>query len=92
LLRDDFRLVLFKTASRARYLRFATGRLIGQDWTDPHIELVHATSVSCSPFRENGTAEHPVIYAEADGELLGRLPVEITAQPGAFNLLIPTAT
>ncbi|HVZ17772.1 MAG TPA: diacylglycerol kinase family protein, partial [Terriglobales bacterium] len=47
LLRDDFRLVLFKTASRARYLRFATGRLIGQDWTDPHIELVHATSVSC---------------------------------------------
>ncbi|MGZ4813771.1 MAG: diacylglycerol/lipid kinase family protein [Terriglobales bacterium] len=91
LLRDDFRLVLFKTASRARYLRFATGRLIGRDWTDPHIELVHATQVSCSPYRETGKP-HPAIYAEADGELLGRLPVEMTVQPNAFNLLIPPRT
>lgn len=88
LMRDDFRLVLFKTASRARYLRFATGRLIGQDWTDPHIELVSATEVRCSP-HPDGKARQPVIYSEADGELLGRLPVQIGILPRAFNLLIP---
>jgi len=89
LLRDDFRLVLFKTASRARYLRFVTGRLIGQDWSDPHIELVDAKSVSCFPHNHDGTAREPVIHAEADGELLGRLPVQMEMLPSAFNLLIP---
>jgi len=87
--RDDLRLVLFKTASRARYLRFAAGCLIGQHWDDPFIELVHATQVSCFPHRDNGAPRHPVIYSEADGELLGRLPVQIGVLPGAFNLLIP---
>ena len=89
LLRNDFRLVLFKTASRARYLRFVTGRLIGRDWTDPHIELVHATNVRCSRHKGDDKPGHPVIHAEADGELLGRLPVEVTIQPNAFNLLMP---
>jgi diacylglycerol kinase (ATP) len=85
---DHLRLVLFKTASRARYLRFATGRLIGRDWTDPHIELVNATEVACSPHEAAGRP-HPTIYAEADGELLGRLPVRVNIIPNAFNLLIP---
>lgn len=89
LLRDDLRLVLFKTASRARYLRFVTGRLIGQNWADSQIELVNATQVTCLPHRDNGTARHPAIYSEADGEILGRLPVEISVLPGAFHLLIP---
>lgn len=88
LMRDDLRLVLFKTRSRARYLRFATGRLIGQDWADPQIELVHATQVSCLPYKD-GERAHPVIHSEADGELLGRLPVHMTMVPQAFNLLIP---
>ena len=92
LLRDDFRLVLFKTASRARYLRFVTGRLIRQDWTDPHIELVHASRVSCFPHDRDGKPGHPAIYAEADGELLGRLPAEMDMIPRAFNLLIPPRT
>jgi diacylglycerol kinase (ATP) len=90
--RDDLRLVLFKTASRARYLRFATGRLIGRAWNDPHIELVHATQVSCLPYRDDDQPRHPVIHAEADGELLGRLPVQISVVPNALNLLIPPKT
>jgi len=90
LLRDDFRLVLFKTANKARYLRFATGRLINRDWQDRHIELVHASQLTCTPHRgDNGEA--PVVHAEADGELLGRLPVSITAIPNALNLLVPKA-
>ena len=89
LMRNDLRLVLFKTSSRARYLRFATGRLIGQDWTDPQIELVHAIQVSCRPAADDDDRRRPVIYSEADGELLGRLPVQMTIIPDAFSLLIP---
>ncbi len=89
LLRDDFRVVLFKTANKARYLRFSMGRLVNRDWQDRHIELVHATELRCVP-KEDGKSG-PVIHAEADGEILGRLPVAIKAVPGALNLLIPKA-
>lgn len=88
LTRDDLRLVLFKTASRARYLRFATGRLIGLDLSDPQIELVYATEVSCQP-RSDHAERNPRIYSEADGEILGRLPVNMSIVPKAFHLLIP---
>jgi diacylglycerol kinase (ATP) len=88
LLRDDFRLVLFKTSNKARFFRFATGRLINRDWHDPHIELVHASNLCCLPHR--GESERaPVIHAEADGEILGRVPVMIKAVPNALNLLVP---
>jgi diacylglycerol kinase (ATP) len=90
LLRNDFRLVLFKTSSKTRILRFATGRLINRDWQDRHIELVHATSLSCSP-HSGHAGGGPIVYAEADGEILGRLPVVITAIPNALNLLVPAA-
>lgn len=86
--RDDLRLILFKTASRARYLRFVTGRLIGHDWSDPNIELVFANKLSCRP-HDTGNPRRPVVHCEADGEILGRLPVEISMIPSAFNLLIP---
>jgi YegS/Rv2252/BmrU family lipid kinase len=90
LLRDDFRLVLFKTSNKARYLRFSMGRLMNRNWQDPHIELVHASQITCSPY-PGVTGAAPVIYAEADGELLGRLPVSIKAVPNAMNLLVPKA-
>jgi diacylglycerol kinase family enzyme len=33
----------------------------------------------------------PPIYVEADGEILGRLPAEITVVPDALTLLAPAA-
>jgi diacylglycerol kinase (ATP) len=88
LLRDDFRLVLFKTSNKARFLRFATGRLVNRDWQDRNIELVHANRLCCLP-HQGDQETPPTIYAEADGEILGRLPVTITAVPNALSLLIP---
>lgn len=85
LLRNDFRVILFKTQSKARYFRFAMGRLFNRDWQDRHIELVHATSLDCLPHGDRS----PLIYAEADGESLGRIPVRIHLVPDALNLLIP---
>jgi YegS/Rv2252/BmrU family lipid kinase len=89
LLNDDLRLVLFKTASRARYLRFATGRLLGQDWGDSQIEMIDAKDVACLPLPGEDKSSLPVIYSEADGELLGRLPVRISIVPSFLNLLLP---
>jgi diacylglycerol kinase family enzyme len=89
LFRDDLRLVLFKTRSRTRYLRFATGRLFGQTWPDSNIELVHASEISCTNMAGVPELPHPAIHAEADGEWLGRIPVTIKAVPNALNVLIP---
>jgi YegS/Rv2252/BmrU family lipid kinase len=89
LLHDDLRLVLFKTASRARYLRFAMGRLLGQGWDDPQIEIIDAKEITCLPHPAPAKAHLPVIYSEADGELLGRLPVRISIVPSSLNLLLP---
>jgi diacylglycerol kinase (ATP) len=89
LLRNDFRLVLFKTRSRMRYLRFVTGRLIEQNWTDPEIEMVSTSQLWCMPHREERQQRHAVIQAEADGEWLGRLPVQLSLVPHALNLLVP---
>jgi diacylglycerol kinase family enzyme len=86
--RDDLRLVLARTASRTAYLAYVTRAVLRRKWTIPGIDLVHSSKVSCRylslpatdvPFRK--------IYAEADGELLGTLPVEMTIVPNALTLL-----
>ena len=49
------------------------------------VELVETGSVECRP--RNGSDEE--LFVEADGEVLGLLPVRIEAVPQALNLLIP---
>jgi len=91
--RGDFQLVLFKTASRTRYLRFIAGRLL--DWHLPirGIELAHASSVCCRPLSaenlEAPTRPSSFIHVEADGEPLGRLPASLSLVPEALTLLVP---
>ena len=86
------RLVFCRTASRLAYLAYVTRGLLRRHWTIPGIDLAHSTSVSCSyrspdkPSPEQGQRK---IYVEADGELLGTLPVEITVVPEALTLLAP---
>jgi diacylglycerol kinase (ATP) len=87
--RSDLQLILFKTKSRARYLRFIASRLFEREWHDPYIELVHSTALCCRSLEDASGAVSARIYAEADGELLGGLPVEITIVPESVNLLMP---
>jgi diacylglycerol kinase (ATP) len=85
--RDDLRLVLFHTRSRAAYLRYVMRGLLGTRWTIPGIELIHSCGVSCCLL-----ASAPVvsrIFVEADGELLGTLPAQVSVVPNAVNLLVP---
>jgi diacylglycerol kinase (ATP) len=87
--RSDLQLILFKTKSRFRYLRFIASRLFEREWQDRYIELVHSTAVCCRNLEDASAAASTRIYTEADGELLGGLPVEITIVPESVNLLMP---
>jgi diacylglycerol kinase (ATP) len=83
--RNDIRLVLCHTDRRLAYLAYVTGALLRQKWTIPGIELAYSTRAVCD------YAEPPArkIYVEADGELIGSLPAEISIVPDALTLLAP---
>ena len=89
--RDDMRLVVCRTARRLAYLGYVTRCVLRRRWTVPGIDLVYSKKVSCE-YRAPSSAspqEQPRIYIEADGELLGTLPAEITVIPDALTLLAP---
>jgi diacylglycerol kinase (ATP) len=88
LARNDMRLVLCRTSSRLVYLAYVTRGLLRNGWKVPGIELVHASRVSCQ-CQGNLTTKPQKIYVEADGELIGTLPAEITVVPDALTLLAP---
>jgi diacylglycerol kinase family enzyme len=92
--RDDLRLVYCRTASRLAYLLYVTRGLLRRAWKVPGIDLAYSTRVSCqylsaSASREGAPQSQPKVYVEADGELIGTLPVEITTIPNALTLLAP---
>jgi len=87
--RDDMRLVVCRTSSRAAYLAYVTRGLFRQRWKVPGIDLVSSTNAICRYVTQEGEQEQRNIYVEADGELLGTLPAEISVVPDALTLLIP---
>jgi diacylglycerol kinase (ATP) len=91
--RDDMRLVFARTASRLAYLGYVIRCLLRRKWSIPGIDLVSSTKVSCHYKASSSTSEsenHRKIYVEADGDLLGTLPAEITIVPDALTLLAPS--
>jgi YegS/Rv2252/BmrU family lipid kinase len=82
---DGLRLVAFKTRSRIDYFRFMMAVIFGRQKFSRQIELLDAVSVECRAL--NGSSQR--VFAEADGELLGSLPVKIEIVPQAITLLIP---
>lgn len=82
---DGLRLVAFKTRSRYQYFRFVLAVILGRQTFSRHIELLDAVSVECR--NRNGSSAR--VFVEADGELLGDLPVRIDIVPNALTLLIP---
>ena len=79
------RLVAFKTRSRVRYLRFLLAVLVGRHTFTGDVELLKADSVECMP-RPGSLA---AVFVEADGEVLGHLPVRIEVAAQTLTLLIP---
>jgi len=88
--RDDLRLVLFHTRSRLAYLRYVLRGLFGTNWRVPGIELIHSTGAICRDVSSSTiSATTSRIFVEADGELLGTLPAEISVVRDALTLLTP---
>jgi diacylglycerol kinase family enzyme len=86
LARNDLRLVLCRTGNRALYLAYVFRGLLGMSRSVPGIELAYADQVACASVR----GEKPEnIYVEADGELLGRLPITLSMVPDALTVLVP---
>jgi diacylglycerol kinase family enzyme len=82
---ENLHVLAFKTRSRLRYLRFMAAVMLRQHKFTHPIELVDCSSVECSDL-QGATVPS---YVEADGELLGTLPVRIEVVPQALTLLIP---
>ena len=87
--RKDVRLILCRTASRIAYLSYVTRAFLGRNWQVPGIDLAHSSKTICQYLPEAQNSPHGKIYVEADGELLGTLPIEITVLPDALTLLSP---
>jgi diacylglycerol kinase (ATP) len=85
--RPDLRAVMCRTDSRTAYLRYVAGALLGRPQNIEGIDLVTCAELTCR--LPNQGREHDRVYVEADGELLGRLPVRMTMQPDALSLVVP---
>jgi YegS/Rv2252/BmrU family lipid kinase len=92
--RDDLRLIFCRTASRLAYLLYVTRGLLRSNWKVPGIDLAYTGRVSCqylpAPVSVDSKHAQPKVYVEADGELVGTLPAEITVVPDALTLLAPS--
>jgi diacylglycerol kinase (ATP) len=87
--RDDLRVVLCRTSNRASYLWYVIRGMMRAHWRVPGVELSYSQSVRCSPPAAPSGDEPVRVYVEADGELVGTLPAEITMVPDALTILVP---
>jgi diacylglycerol kinase (ATP) len=82
---ESLHLMAFRTRSRIRYMRFLLAVLFARHTFFNGIELLETVSVECRA--RDGS--HATIFVEADGEVLGTLPVRMEVVPDALTLLIP---
>jgi YegS/Rv2252/BmrU family lipid kinase len=78
-------LLAFKTQSRLHYLSFLLAAMAGRHTFDHAVELLDAPTIECRA--RNGSND--ALFAEADGEFLGSLPVRLEVVPHSLTLLIP---
>jgi YegS/Rv2252/BmrU family lipid kinase len=78
-------LLAFKTQSRLRYLSFLLAALAGRHTFNGSVELLETPSIDVRA--HNGSRES--LLVEADGEVLGSLPVRLEVVPHSLTLLVP---
>lgn len=85
LLRDDFEVVLFRGKQSVQYLPYLVGVALGQAAKLPGCTIVHGRTVSCHEVSGKD------VYAQVDGELVGKLSVTAEIVPEALTVLLPKA-
>jgi YegS/Rv2252/BmrU family lipid kinase len=78
-------LLAFKTRSRIHYLKFLLAALAGRHTFKGAVELLETPTIECRA--HNGYRE--TLFVEADGEVLGLLPVRMEVVPQSLTLLVP---
>jgi diacylglycerol kinase (ATP) len=78
-------LLAFKTQSRLRYLMFLLAAVTGTHTFRREVELMETPSIECRA--RAGSRE--ALFVEADGEVLGSLPVRLEVVPHSLTLLVP---
>jgi YegS/Rv2252/BmrU family lipid kinase len=78
-------LLAFKTQSRLHYFRFIMAALAGRQTFNGPVELLETPSIDCrTPDNTDET-----LMVEADGEVLGSLPVRLEIVPQSLTVLVP---
>lgn len=85
LLRDDFEVVLFRGKQSFHYLPYLVGVALGQTAKLSGCTIVHGHTVSCHAVSDKD------VFAQVDGELVGKLGVTAEIVPEALTLLMPQA-
>ncbi|HET8887943.1 MAG TPA: diacylglycerol kinase family protein [Candidatus Angelobacter sp.] len=83
LLRNDFCLLLFRTNKVRRFLSYFAGVATGRNWKVQDVDAIHTKW-----FRGTAIAGMGTIHSQADGELLGTLPAELTIESRPVKLLM----
>jgi YegS/Rv2252/BmrU family lipid kinase len=78
-------LLAFKTRSRFRYLLFLLAVIARRHTFAREVELIRTESIECRALYGSNES----FFVEADGEVLGLLPVRIEVVPHSLSLLVP---
>jgi YegS/Rv2252/BmrU family lipid kinase len=78
-------LLAFKTQSRLRYLKFILAVIARRQTFTRTVELLDTPFIECRAL--NGSRD--ALFVEADGEVLGYLPVRLEVVPHSLTLLVP---
>ncbi len=84
LTRNSFCLLLFHTDKIRRFLSYFAGVATGLNWKVPEVDVVHSRWFRCTPLSHGSSA----IYSQADGEILGTLPAELSIASATVKLLM----
>ncbi len=85
LFKNEFELLLCTTRSRLRYLSYLPALWLGRIRRMPGVHFWKTASLRCEAL--SGAR----VYAQVDGESVGRLPVEFRIVPDALTLVVPQA-
>lgn len=80
--RNDYCLLLFATGKVRPFLSYFASVATGLNWKVPQVHVVRSAWFRCTS--HNG----PAIHSQADGELLGTVPVEVKIGEKSFRLLM----
>ncbi len=89
LVSDHYSLLLFRTGNVLHFANYFASVASGLNWKVPKVDVVNSRWFRCTALEEDESAlDAPKIHAQADGELLGRVPAEISIAEKSFRLLM----